>query len=175
MPTNQSQSELDQQVQNFLHERQRLVQRRTFWSTQLKASLKRQLESYRSTYDKVGWYIHVYEGGEFENRESIYLGMENVPSGLVGKDGKLLMLMGGALHFSQLHDGKIRIWMEYPYIKDVMEHRIGYETLKTSEPEELTGQEIELSVVKFLVNMMGGSFEEPQPRRTIGFHRHPDD
>ena len=103
-----------------------------------------------------------------ENYESIYLSIANKPSGIKNPEGNPLILMGGALHFSQIINGKIRIWIEYPYIKDIAYHNPFHEVLGDIEPEDLNSEAIEIYVSQFIQKQLDSN---PQAeRRQIGYH-----
>lgn len=157
---------LDTRIQQFLQERRNIEIRRKLWHDSVKKILEDHLNYCVKMFNDVGWYVSGHN--DQENHESIYLAIGNVPSGIKDKDGKLLMSMGGAIHFSQIHNGKIRIWMQYPYIQDIAYHDPDYEVFEDIEPKDLDTDKIENFIAQFLQKQVESkSDEKPRP---IGFH-----
>jgi hypothetical protein len=157
---------LDSKIQLFLKERDNVENRRKLWLNSTKNDLREILNKNVVTYKNVDWYVDGHESQE--NYQSVYLSINNKLSGIKTPDGKPLILMGGALHFSQIINGKIRVWMEYPYIEDFAYHNPSHEVFDDIEPIELTENAIEKYISLFIQKQLDSSLQAE--RRPIGFH-----
>lgn len=160
-------SHLDSRVSEFLKEQAAVKKRRELWNSSVKKNLKDHLEYSVEKYSDISWYIEGHN--DLENYESVYLAISNVPSGIKDEKGNLLMLMGGAVHFSQIHNGKVRVWMQYPEIPDLVQHNPNYEVFDDVEPNDLLDKiKLENFIALFLIKQIEAKPEiKPRP---IGFH-----
>lgn len=139
---------IEKAVLEFVNERNKINERRKYWSSTFKNELLKFLEKVKKEYIDVDWYIE--HTSKTENFETISICIANRPCGVKTDEGKLLMLTGGALHFAQTLNGKVLIWMEYPYVKDYSHHNPPHLTLGNLEPEELSDLNITNYIISFL-------------------------
>lgn len=145
-------------------EKVKIQERRDYWNNQLRDILRTQLKYYVENI-KSDWYVDF--NNNKTNYETVSLAFGNRPSGIFDREeGRHLSLIGGALHFSQIYNGKIFIWIEYPYIEDLSYHDPSQKGLKTLEPIELT-EEVVLNVVEDFIRIIIES--ENRERQLIGF------
>lgn len=147
------------------NEKARIQERQNIWNNQIRDILRAQLKFYIDNIES-DWYIDF--NNSKTNYETVSLAFGNRPSGIFDKEeGRHLSMIGGALHFSQMYNGKIFIWIEYPYIENLSYHDPGYKGLKTLEPNELL-EDLVLSVVEDFVRIIIES--ENRERHLIGFN-----
>lgn len=107
-----------------------------------------------------------------QNLESIYLVFDAEPSGIVEQSQFSLvqkMKIGGFLSFSQTRNGQIVVWINFPFIDGMQEDKSKTEMLETIEPEEITEENLNRYIEKFLDEMIQW---ENDARDEIGFVRH---
>ena len=147
-------------------ERKKISERRSLWKESLRNLIISQLEYYCDQVDE-DW--HVSTNQSKKNYESVYIAFGNVPSGIFDREqNNHLMLSGGALHFSQIYNGKLYVWIEYPYIKDLSYHKPPYKDLGMVEPNDLDEETIEKYVEEFIEEIIKS---EARERRLIGFNK----
>lgn len=156
-------------VKELKDERNKISERRSLWAK----SLRDLIHSHLSYYcDQVEEDWHVNTNQSKENHESVYIAFGNVPSGIFDRDqNSHLMLVGGALHFSQIYNGKIFVWIEYPYIEDLLYPKSPYKDLGIVEPKGLDEDAIEKYVEEFIEEIIRS---EARDRRLIGFNKNPN-
>ena len=115
---------------------------RVAWDDELKDMIKKTLEEIQSESGIAGEII-VHD--QFQGLESVSLVLGSVDSGIYErvseKVKKTLIRMNGVLAFQQMFNGKISIWINYPYIEGIGEPKQP-KMLEIVRPHEL--QEINI-------------------------------
>jgi len=125
---------------------------------------------------KYKWYIGIND--EKINNETVYLVMEDVPSGIrynsksalnkeEGFSGPLIKI-GGSINFSLLHNGCIISWMSFPFIEDLIPPS-DMEVISTYTQDQITVENIQEDVLYFLDKISKWHALIKQETNTIGF------
>ncbi|WP_367389847.1 hypothetical protein [Lewinella sp. LCG006] len=158
--------QIQEKIDSFKKSQKIIEEKRLLWKDGKKALINDVLRGIVSSYD-FPWHVDKHE--TLTNRESIYLSMENFPSGIVNiEEKRSYMYIGGALHFGQLFSGKISVWIENPYVEEIAYCKESYVQIDLLEPSDVTESKIREYVVKFLDMMKPFEMES---RALIGFKR----
>ncbi len=129
--------------------------RRELWTSAVKDKIIATLEAVRKNFKKVDWEILVSD--EKKNLETIMLKIKDMPSGIseVSEDGntRQFIKIGAELGFSQMISGKINVWFEYPYWKDLQLSKQLRKHMVTIEPAYVTEGLIAGFVYQFLAEV----------------------
>lgn len=146
----------------------KVQERRKCWHERSKPFLKQHLSAMAEQY-KLNWKAGANES--MQGLEAMYLVFDHEPSGIVEQSPFSVvqkMKVGGFLSFSQTRNGQIVVWISFPFI-DGMEEKPKIETVETIEPEEVTAEQVDRYIEKFLTEMI--QWEE-DARDEIGFRAH---
>lgn len=147
----------------------KVEERRRCWLEKSRPFLLQHLTMLAQQY-ALGWKVGHNE--VLQNLEAVYLVFDHTPSGIVEQSSFSVvqkMKIGAFLSFSQTRNGQIIVWMSFPFIDGMGEEKPKNETLETIEPEEITGENINRYIIKFLDEVIQW---ENDARDEIGFVRH---
>ena len=129
--------------------------RREMWTAVVKEKIKSTLDTVKKNFKKIDWDIVVED--EKKNLETVVLKIKDTPSGIseASADGKTrqFIKIGAELGFSQMISGKINVWFEYPYWKDLQISSQLRKHMVTIEPSYVTEGLIASFVHQFLAEV----------------------
>lgn len=147
--------------------------RRVLWTAETKIFLLETLTLIKETFP-FDWAVQQIES--IENFQAINLCCHAQPSGYIETlfdstdkaiDKRSYVKYGGYLSYAQSYNGKINIFMEYPYIEEWVE-QLEPQLFETLKPSEITEEKITQHVIKFLEMI---SQWEGTDRPHIGFKK----
>ncbi len=145
---------------------------RASWDQYLKPLI---LKTFKSVQKKIDLNLKIREISEIKNLEAIRLTFGYLNSGLFveKKNHKqeippmVLIKKGGYLSYSQIANGKISVFVHYPYIEDIYGLPDNILEVGIFAPMEITKALILTHIEQFLDEIMKWEKEE---KKLIGFH-----
>jgi len=123
--------------------------RRELWKTEIKHRLKGTLEAIQKNFPKVDWFVQVVDSKT--NYETMALKIKDTPSGITDQsEGFSHLKKGAALCFSQMLSGKIKVWMEYPFVEGVQKEKEPVKDIVIVDPSYINENLIAGYVQQFL-------------------------
>lgn len=163
-------SSIPKAIENLKIAQNAVLERRILWQQQTKALIFEKLKKINNDYD-LRWNISSNE--IWENAQYIYITQDKVPSGIIKiKDNGFTALVKhcGALMFSQIHNGKILIWIDGPWIEEKTIKAPAFDLILT-EPSSITEDFIEDYFERFIIEMAAWENSGQKDRILIGFNR----
>ena len=94
-----------------------MARRRAYWTKHLKQDL---LKTFELINEATGLDLHIEKNEDLTHFQSVYIGFKDSSSGIISNlDGTEFMKSGAFLFFSQDANGKITVWMTYPFIEGI--------------------------------------------------------
>lgn len=124
--------------------------KRNKWVSDTKSQL---LNSLSNIIDQSDMDWHIVVDDKINNLETISLTLKNSNSGLHNKDHHYEKI-GGSLVYSQTYNGDIKIIINYPKIKNVVETQPSFIVIKIVDPKIIAGGTIRQNVSEFLNEMI---------------------
>lgn len=123
--------------------------RRELWKSEIKEKLKLTLEAIQKNFPKIAWFVQTVDSKK--NFETLALKIKDTPSGITDQsEGFSHLKKGAALCFSQMISGKVRVWMEYPYVEGVQAEKEPTKNLVTVDPSYINENLVSGYVQQFL-------------------------
>lgn len=129
-----------------------VVQRRGGWNSITKTLVFDALTEIAATIGS-DWFVQ--KNDQTTNWESVVLGEPNKASD-IRKETNNLLRRGASLTFGQGANGRIYIWMAYPYV-DELETPVKNKVLNVLEPSDLDDVKISSYVTKFFEELLSTS------------------
>lgn len=122
------------------------------WANDLKSRLMTRLKFVRDNVLPHHWYV--VEQSDETNRESVFLSMPNMPSGIFDKvNNSHYTRYGGYLQFAQTLNGQIAVLVWYPYVEKITTRK-PTETINTLSPNQFNDPVIDEFVEAFIGKMV---------------------
>ncbi|HVA99098.1 MAG TPA: hypothetical protein VNG53_09400 [Bacteroidia bacterium] len=130
--------------------------RRELWKTETKDKIVEILMLVKNSFES-NWYVQQLADSAGNETVNIGFGCEMIDS------SSLIIKEGGYLAYAQSYNGKIHVFIVFPYMKI---KEIVSEFFETIEPREITEEKISQHIIKFLEAM---SKWEGEDRLPIGY------
>ena len=150
------QKKLKEAFEKYTESINKTNERRQLWKSETKGKIYDVLKLIEKNF-KFDWHVQRLE--DIENYETINISCNSKSSGLketvreLGteniKSSKVFVKYGGYLAFSQSYNGKINVFMKFPYIEEWVQE-MNVEVFDTIEPVQITEELISDFVIKFL-------------------------
>jgi len=123
--------------------------RRDLWNKEIRERLKTTLESVQKNFPKIDWFVQDMDSKV--NYETLALKIKDSPSGITNQsEGSSHLKRGGSLCFSQMISGKIRVWMDYPFVEGVQKEKLPPKEIVIVDPSYINENLIAGYVQQFL-------------------------
>ena len=123
--------------------------RRELWRSEIKERLKLTLEAIQKNFPKIDWFVHTVDAKM--HFQTMALKIKDTPSGITDQsEGFSHLKKGAALCFSQMISGKIKVWMEYPFVEGVQEEKEPKKDIVVVDPSYINENLIAGYVQQFL-------------------------
>lgn len=157
---------LEERVRDYTLSLEKILQKKKDWKATAKPRLVALLEEIRSRYS-IGWTVQQFNWMLYN--EAVNITFNALPDNLYAvarevEDGEFIK--GGALVFSQLHNGDVSVFILFPVV-DTSRADGGSMDLGTYRPQEITEKLIIEKVDEFLRELI--KWEIPTPHDKIGF------
>lgn len=157
---------LEERIKDYTLSLEKVLQKKREWESSARPCILRTLEEIRDKFP-IGWTVQQFNWMWYN--EAVNITFKTLPEGLEhlakgSGDGELIK--GGALVFSQLHNGDVSVMVLFPFI-DTVSADSGTLDLGTYRPEEISEKLVIEKVDEFLKEMI--RWEVPTPRDKIGF------
>jgi len=140
-------------------------ERRKLWLEEKKDFVFKKLLSLSEEF-KGDWHVNFSE--IYKNHGTVYIAFNNRASGIFDINDKALIYKGGGLFFSLFVNGKVCVWLEYPYIDEILYHNPKHKDLIVCEPSDIDDDFVIKYVELFISEMVNA---ENQDRNIIGFKK----
>ena len=131
--------EIKKLSEKYKKELEKTGSRRKDWNDSVRENIYNSLENIRKIVD-LKWYA-----GKNEiviNHQSVYLSFDKTNSGIVIKSDRsseAKIRHGGYLCYSQIVNGKVVVWISYPFVEDLQEQPQIFELLRTEMKAKIVG------------------------------------
>ncbi|NER16849.1 hypothetical protein [Spongiivirga citrea] len=157
---------LEERVADYNMSIEKVVEKKTLWSTTTKPLLLDTLNAITNKYD-IGW--KVQELNWIHNNEAVNITFDSFPQQLINCTNRVpayQFIPGGALVFSQTYSGDVYIFVLFPAVNGLPTDNNVLE-MALMNPSELTEKSIVEKVDEFLKEMI--KWELPNKRSKVGF------
>lgn len=158
---------LEERVTEYKNSIHILVDKHIEWETQVKDLIHKVLSQAVEKYD-IGWKVQHLKW--IHTNEAINLSFGSFPPELIIKTGQIptyQFLQGGALVFSQLHNGDIEIFTLFPVPENWMAVENDLVEMGIYSPAAITEKLVVEKIDEFLKEMI--KWEVPIPKSKVGF------
>lgn len=140
---------IEMSVRKLLEAEEKTESRRELWANSTKKFLEENLKKIIVIGGHPDMSVQVNDSAK--NMECVCAVFRDTRSGIV-IDGRASIKHGGALCFSQSYNGKVMVWISFPSVEEAVDQK-EHETLKYSEPNDFTEDEIAQHFIKFIERM----------------------
>ncbi|MBL7472183.1 hypothetical protein [Robertkochia sediminum] len=157
---------LEERVKDYTISLEKVLLKKKEWQTKSRPSILRTLEEIHSRFP-IGWAVQQFNWMWYN--EAVNITFKSLPEtlqDLAVESGDGELIKGGALVFSQLHNGDISVIVLFPFADPVAADS-GSLDLGTYRPDQITEKLVIEKVDEFLKEMI--RWEAPTPRDKIGF------
>lgn len=158
---------LEERINEYRHSIKTVVNKRITWQNITKELIVATLKKAEASYP-IGW--KVQELKWIHTNEAVNITFDSFPGDLIDFTNKIptyQFLQGGALVFSQLHNGDIEIFVTFPILENWSLPENELVELGTSPPSNITEKLIVEKIDEFLKEMI--KWEVPVLKNKMGF------
>ena len=158
---------LEERILEYKNSIKTVVKKRITWENRTKELIVNTLKAAETTYP-VGW--KVQELKWIHTNEAVNITFDSFPNDLIDFTNKIptyQFLQGGALVFSQLHNGDIEIFVTFPILENWIVPENEIVELGVFTPEQITEKLIVEKIDEFLKEII--KWEIPIIKSKLGF------